>query len=64
MIFRKRKAAATAAKRYREAMRLVRQGDGADEFIGMQLAREAREELHALGYDIDGTRPDLKPYKG
>lgn len=63
MFFRKRKAKA-AAKEYEDAMRLVRQGDDGDLYIGLRLSREARDELNALGYDIDGTRPDLKRYKG
>lgn len=46
---------------YNEGLRLMRQGDGRDEWAGNRIAYEAREQLRSLGYDIDGTRPDLKP---
>lgn len=62
MVFpwQRKKRVNAALKRYREGIRLMRQGDGADEWIGMSLAREGRDALNKLGYDVDGTRPDLK----
>lgn len=45
---------------YWEGRRLMRVGDGADEWIGMDIASRARSALNKMGYDPDGTRPDLK----
>lgn len=54
-----RKITGQHVKNYREGRHLMRHGDGADEYIGMDIARKARDELRLMGYDIDGTRPDL-----
>lgn len=46
-------------RNYAEGRRLMRHGDGYDERVGNRIAFEAREALRTMGYDIDGTRPDL-----
>lgn len=60
--FRKPKISAEFKRQvenYREGLRLMRNGDGADEWIGMDIARDARDALREMGYDIEGSRPDL-----
>lgn len=55
----KRREVRELIKSYNEGLRLMRVGDGRDEWAGNHIAYEARERLRSLGYDIDGTRPDL-----
>lgn len=54
---RKRKVA-SHIKGYREGRRLMRNGDGADEWAGMQIAREHVLALVALGRDEFGEKVD------
>lgn len=54
---RRRKAEITAnVKAYREGRRLMRQGDGADEFIGMRIARDHLLALVRLGRNETGHK--------
>lgn len=41
---------------YKEALRLMREGDPMDEWIGMGLGADAIRDLKALGYDERGQR--------
>jgi len=60
-MFTARKAS-RAFEQYEEGIRLMRHGDGMDEYLGMHIAREARAELNSLGWDVDGTQPHLERY--
>jgi hypothetical protein len=54
---RERKVAALVAS-YDEGRRLMRQGDGADEWIGSHIARGALLALADLGRGVDGQPLD------
>lgn len=54
MFGRKKHKIAEHVKGYAEGRRLMRHGDGADEWIGMDIVREHLLALVKLGRDTDG----------
>lgn len=46
-------------KGYKEGRRLMRQGGGADEWLGMEIVREHLMALVVLGYDEHGEKATL-----
>jgi hypothetical protein len=61
MIFgRKKREIKEHVEGYREGRRLMRHGDGADEWIGMDLTRKHLLALVDLGCDETGSKVDVK----
>lgn len=59
---RRKRLVAQHVKGYQEGRRLMRQGDGADEWVGMDMVRLHLRALVSLGYDQHGqkhTEPEL-----
>jgi hypothetical protein len=54
----KKREIAEHVKGYREGRRLMRHGDGADEWIGMSLTKKHLLALLDLGYGPDGNKVD------
>jgi hypothetical protein len=54
-----RREVAEHVKGYAEGRRLMRHGDGADEWLGMRLVRENLLALTDLGYDEHGRKATL-----
>ena len=52
----KKQQVAFLVRQRNEGFRLMRQGDGYDEFYGIRTYNEAVEELKALGYDERGNK--------
>lgn len=55
---RREREVATWVRRYDEGRRLMRQGDGADEWVGQDITREALRRLVALGRNHQGEKVD------
>lgn len=51
-----RGAPRTLLKDYAEGRRLMRHGDGADEWLGMRFAKDAQDALEVQGFNTDGSR--------
>ena len=52
----KKKRIERLVKRYKEGFRLMRNGDGADEWYGIKIMNEARDELAAMNRDPYGEK--------
>ena len=52
----KKKRIERLVKQYKEGFRLMRHGDGADEWYGIKIMNEARDELAAMNRDPYGKK--------
>ena len=52
----KKKRIERLVKQYKEGFRLMRNGDGADEWYGIKIMNEARDELAAMNRDPYGEK--------
>lgn len=52
----KKKRIKRLVKQYKEGFRLMRNGDGADEWYGIKIMNEARDELAAMNRDPYGEK--------